>query len=565
MPRVPQSRRQVKSRAVNAPQSNIRRDVVGTANSAGAIQKIGQDVGGALQSLENINQRNLDIADKTELDRRETQLRDYNNEILHGDGTKENPGFLKTKGRNTVDSYKEVNKKLADFLENQDKDEEVNASPRVKERMQEIAKQYQVSLDKSMDIHTGQEMDAYHTEQTKSNLASIQNDAVLNYMDHGKVGASLKEQQNKISLYAKEKGLSPEATKDMQLQASTSLSEGVINRALNNDQDRLAKEWFKQNKETMTADSQSKMEKILHGASVKGDSQRATDDIMSANAGLGDSLEAARKIKDPEVRDATVTRVRNRWNEQEQVKKQKTKDDFSKVVETIEAMGSIDKVPMEEKQSWNAKKKKAVEKSLALISKGAQPTTDPVVQQDLMIMASDPSTRQKFLDTDINEHAHELSSGDRKQLLGMQNDLRKGDSKAEAKIGRFQTDTQLMNGTLDELEISDKADRAKFRSQVTEQANQWMQDNGKSHIPNRELKQIADRFGAEVTVKGFFFNSDKKLFKVKDDDVITGIDIDNIPDTAKRQIRQSLGRNGRSFTEKDVENVYFQSLQQELK
>ncbi len=55
--------------------------------------------------------------------------------------------------------------------------------------------------------------------------------------------------------------------------------------------------------------------KKLHEAQVRQDSQKEADIIMTKKPGFEDQLNAARDIKDPEVRDATVARIKARHDE----------------------------------------------------------------------------------------------------------------------------------------------------------------------------------------------------------------------------------------------------------
>lgn len=545
MPRIPISQSQVSQKAFQSSGVSASMPLIG--GTPGAAEALGGAVDKTISVFEKIKKDAEDV----EAAGFENEIIAEHDRLLHD----KDSGFLATKrGRDTSLDFDKYSGGFNSYVESKLKDVK---SEEVKKKAQAIAENYKRSLDRNLNNHTAREMETYDDQQTKSLLAKVSTHAALNYQDYTKDSSKIKESLDKQALeihkYAQRKGISSEQIQEMKLRASSDLHSSVINQALAEGNDILAKDYYLEakNAKQLDPETQEKMEKIINASSVKGESQRYTEMIMSRGVGLGEALDQARKIKDPEVQDEVVRRVRDRWNEEKLVKQETEKAEFDSVVNEFEKYKTIDHLPEEEKMKLSPRKQELLKKASSMVAKGQEPNTDPMVYQDLMLMASRPELRGEFLKKDINEHLLELSTPDRKKFLDMQKSIKEGNgSKYDNDFGQFLSDTQTIGGTLDEIGVTDKEKRAKFQRLVQERAIQWQRENGKKNIPQDTLRKITDDLAMEVTVKGTFWDSKKKLFEVESDEEIV------VPDSFLEDIKSRYAREGKVFSEDKARNIY---------
>ena len=573
MPKIPVSGNQVQRKGFGRTQVSTRAPVIGTSNNAAAAAQLSNTV---LNIYEAEKQKNM----KSETEEGEIALRDLYNRKLHGyvdDNNQQVPGFYSRKGKSTLEGYDEDQKEFE-----QDATDIVNSfgGEEVKKRLGILQQRYQADYGKNTNIHTAKEMDSHYNKQALVNIKSLQEDARLNYDKYGndssKVSESIKSIQSSIygnfdangkqltPGYKDRTGMSAKEAKEFELDALSGLHAGVVSQMVNNGQDLLAKQYYagaKKNKQ-IDGDTAAKLDKLLQASSTKGESQRQADEIMSLGLGMGASIEKAREIEDPEVRDATVTRVKSRINEQKLIKEETDKNRFDGFVTQIENFQSVDAMPVEQRAQLSSKQEKVMSSMLDMISKGYQPTTDPITEQDLMIEAG--TNPQAFLRRDINLSAHKLSSADRKKFLGMQTRLRSNDQKTLEDLGDFMSHTQQIKVNLVEHGITSKPDQAKFSAAVQAEAVRWQRNHGEKKIPDDELQKIIDKMMTPVGIEGatFFNDPDKRLFELDQGDKIKTIEYDDIPNTDLNKMMKLYRSRGMNPSKAKITSDYINYLNQ---
>lgn len=548
MPQIPISNRQVRQQTTSLSGLNIKTPLTGV--TPGATQA----AAGLINESISVFEKMKNDAEEVELGAFKAELRKKQDELVHDKET----GFYRRRGKDTTMSYDQYSGDYKKFIEEKVKG---LGSDSLKKKASLIAADYELDYDRQLNDHTAKEMERYDDEQTEVNLEAIRNHAVLNYKEMGrsssKIRESLDDQDAQIEMYAKRKGMSPEQVADLKLKKKSQLHYGVVNQALSNEEDQLAKDYYNEAKKNgeIDADTAAKLDQIIENSSLRGNAQRLTSNILSKNETIGAAMEEVYKIKDPKLQDEVRSRVRERWEENKYIQKEQDRTEFESVVADLEKFKSLDHLSEEERLRIPEKKKKLLDRAKRVISKGGDFNTDPEVYQDLMLMASRPETRSAFLQTDINEHLVELSTADRHKLIGMQKDIREGKgTKHQDEFGQFLSDVQTINGTMDELEIKDKAERAKFTRLVQERAINWQKTNNKKNIPQDELRKIADSFGAEVKVKGFFWDSKKKLYEVTPTDEVV------VPPEFIEEVKKRYSALGKPYDDSKARILYQKQL-----
>lgn len=553
MPRIPVSQRQVRQGVSRLPGSRVSAPLVGTRGRE--LQALSNTVGQVTTAITGIEKAQFD-AEEIESDAVAQRMRDEANRSYHDSVS----GFKTVKGKDASMSYDTF---LSDFDDSIDKEVSTLGSESLKEKARLKVQRIKEGYKRQLDSHVYKELEAYDDNQTTTNLNSLTNDAKLNYLEFGvtdsKVNEALADQASIIQKFGERKGYSKEQIGELRLGKSSELHSAVIVQALNNGELLLAKDYYKRAKERKEIDGNTvaRLDKVMHGSTVKGESQLQATEIMSRNLGLKGSLDAARDIKDPEVQDATVRRIKTRLNEEKLVRQENEKASFQSIINEMEATKQIDHLPQEELDALPEKKKKVMNKLMSYISKGHQPPTDPLVYSDLSVISSDPSLEAKFLETDINDFAHKLSTSDRHRFLAKQEALRKGKPDKDRK-GLFSMNQRVSNA-LAGFGVSDKKQQAQFRYAVDQEVRNIQDKTGKELTPD-ETDDLITKMYMDVEVGGKVWDPDKKFYQVQPDEQVVNVDYDTIPERQKAQLREALQTMGIPFSEEAATQRYIEAL-----
>lgn len=507
----------------------------------------------AAQVAEVVEQEKI-RAEESQLAEYKTRLREKKIELTHD----KDKGFFREKGKNAAlnektytDSFKQYQNDLMTEYE--------GASDRLKEKMAFTNQQFDVDLKGLYTQHTAREMQAYEDQTFSSEIQGLNDEAIL---EPQKIGDNLVQQKFLIEKYAKRKGLSAEKKQEIMLDASSKMHEGVIKRALTNGQDLVAKDYLElaKEREELDADTTIRLEKMVQEDNTKGESQRQTDMIYSSGASLGDMLAEARSIKDPDVRDQTVQRIKRRHDETRMIEKEQLKENSFMLAQEIDKYKNLDHLPPDQKAIVQGKLKTALDSYMNNMAKGHEPTTDPEVYYNLKLMAANPATRGKFLQTNLVENIHKLDKAKFSELINEQKQLAKGDPKTKEKLNTFLSDSQLIKNSLDSLGITDKTKRASFTQMVQDRVLEQQEETGKK-VTQKEIQRIADTLGYEVEIGGgWFYNSKKKLYEVQPDEKLAKDyqpKYDDIPWRIRKNLETAIRKRGNAKVTKDqVEKAY---------
>jgi len=569
MPTIPTARKRVQAQGTR--QVNLS-TVSDTRAFGGGDPQHAKQVQGILGTVDKIRIEQRNKAEQTQL--RELQAKETS--ARNGMMNDKKFGFLNTRGKQSAESFD-------GYSENYDKfvNEEANGitSERVREQYNAYTTQAKNQMSAQMNRHAGPQMQAYEKDTALSLVASLKEESISNPDamtlpdKDGNITSVLRqniERSNQaIADVGKSQGMSQDRIKLLQLEATTGVHEGVINKFVNSKRDKDAKAWLEKAKSLGEIDQKTleRLEKTIAVSSVRGDSQRETDQIIRQDMSMKDSLKKAREITDPEVRDATVRRVKQRLNEKKQVATIEKQDAFNKAIENVYATKSTDGLTSEEISNLSGKRRDSLNKVMDYISQGLEPPNDPVAYNDLMILASTPELKEKFLQTDINEHAHELSNANRQKLVARQVSLRdrmsKSAGKDDAEFKGFLSDTKVVSTSLAEAGIKDKKKIAEFNQKVNEKVIEWKEANDKKKMPQKDFQSLVDSmlFKVNVVDGGFmWFDKEKSIYELEGGEEISSVDVDDIPAKDLQFIRQALAKAGQNFTDDAAIAMYQRKL-----
>lgn len=422
-------------------------------------------------------------------------------------------------------------------------------------------------IDKQVQMHVSRESQKYDQEITKSYVANEMNAAIESFHDPERIELAVQRQRGAIMSHADRTGLDAETTKLLVTETQSKTHSAVINKILNGGADQQAREYYKKNKDMIVGADRVNIEKALEQGALMGDSQRKADLIVSKSDNLGDALDQARSIKDPKMRDETRRRVKQQFADRELAKREAQDKNYQDAFDIVNANGSYDAVPRSVLSNMSASQKQNLANWADKLRKGEPATTDLNTFYDLELMAGNPATRKKFLQTNLLDHRNKLSDTDFKRFAKMQADAKKSGSSKE--LDGIETKNSIINGALAEADIdvgrsasSSEIKQANlFRREVDKLVVERQDASGKK-ITNEELRQITSNLMVEViSDKGFFFDTKKKVFELTRDDTAL-VRFDDVPEDEVNAIRRTLNSRNIPATDDNILKMYTEKLNQ---
>ena len=264
---------------------------------------------------------------------REKQL-----ELTLGEGK----GFVHKKGKQAMDkqffpqymeqlnsNYRELNTRLG--------------NDRQRELFRQRAEIANVQYRENLLRHITTQTDQHAKQTTEDGLALEHKAAGYAWQDPNAIKTSLVRSEALLVQQGESEGWSEETLNAKRIDQRTRIHSAVISNALANDQWQYAQQYYRKNKGDI-ADPNGSVARALEEGGLRGRSQTNADSIVAQYRDLPEALEAARKIKDPKLRDATEDRVRRQISDRKQDDIRRQNAVFIEAVKTVEQTGDPDRV-----------------------------------------------------------------------------------------------------------------------------------------------------------------------------------------------------------------------------
>ena len=560
MPRVPEYRSPVaQTQALPSPRfsTDTRFGDLGQA-SARPLQAVSELASG-IQKIATEEKRNADDVATTDAFAKTVELRNQ----LFWDPQN---GAMARKGKDAfgvVDEFEEKFKAGADEIEASLHNEDQRALYR-KIRIREGSE-----LNTTLQKHLFTEAKAFDEQTIKSGVETARNDAVLNYMDPGRIERNIEMQRTLLLSFAERNGIDPnsDAAKVMLQEATSKTHMAVVSRMLTNDQDLLAQDYFKKNRDSFATSDLVAMEKVVEEGSLRGESQRQTDALMKKGLTMTQALEEAKKIEEPRVRDAVSDRLKTEYAARKNAEDLDREKRFQEIANVAEQSQSRDQVPLDQWLSLSLSERNAIDGRIKQLRQGIEPATDWSEYYNLKTLASVPETQGDFLKTNLFLYRTKMADAEFKELVSLQTSIRNKDGKADSELNGFRTHSQIVNDTLNEIDIdpspkpgTSQAEQVNlFRRKVDEQILLHQDRTGRK-ATTEEVQGIVDRLATRViTDRGFFWDTKKRAFEVPAGEF--EIDPDDIPRAERLKIEDALRRNKRPVNDQNILKLYTLKLQ----
>ena len=365
--------------------------------------------------------------------------------------------------------------------------------------------------------HVTRERDAFNAQVYKGGIASEIDVAGADYQIKGKVDIALLRTKQLTTAEADRLKLSEDARKMLFKENASNIHETVIRTAIDDGNHMYAKDWYKKNQKHVLGNRQAGIEKLLRASGVRADSQEAADEFVTKYETEGEALAAARKIKDPEVRDATVTRLKARFGEAAQELDASQKAAGEQAWSIFGVDKDINDVPVSLLEDMDGKERVALEGVAAKIASGTKVETDWGAYYGLKEMvANDPVA---FKNLNLMGYANHLGNTEMKELIKLQTDD-KGITLARSK-------SQVMKMGADNIGINKKQikqgfgdDIEKYYQRIDEELRSFQQTTGKEPTTD-DIANIVNDLSIEILKdpKAWFFTGGRPAYSAEIDGV----------------------------------------------
>lgn len=500
-------------------------------SGARALQGMAQGMGDIARAADEIAQRQ-EAAAMLEAD---SALQQWENENLHHP----EKGYFTATGKQALGGTKQ-------YAEDFDRVASELATKMPARKRQDFEALVQSRRDRllvGMSRHEANQRKVYFEATEKQAVAGAVQGAINNYTDPEAVAENL----NRGELYIRQ-NLAGDPPAVVQARVEKMKSDaylGMIDRMAVQDPMRAQKFYAKVKEEIQGVDH-AKVERALDGHVTKARAQGEADSIIAAGGTLESQLEKARKIKDADVRDDVVARVKTRFNERETIRRihEREMSETAWNAAMTEPAFSFEDIPA----NLPVDDKKALMAYIQKKASGEAVRTDWEVHSQVReMMLENP---QAFAGVNLYQFRNRLADSEFEAFLKAQDDLRKG---RESSIKAVQSVDSQIRGMLGEIgvkttEAASKKEKQQYGTTVRryqEEAQLFMERNGRE--PNtQERTEILDSIIKTKVSDGWF------------DDIYAGeVRIDDVPAAFIERQR----RADESLSDESIINRYVTSVQ----
>lgn len=329
----------------------------------------GEGAGKAARTLIAVYEEEKRKADQIALVEADGKLTSGSNNILYDPGT----GAMNRKGKDAFGLPNEVleqyDKLAADIGE-------TLSTPEQRAAFQRLSTMRRVETERAVQRYTSGQIAAHDKEVTESLITSERRAAFNEFLDEGRINASIARQKAVLFDHAGRNGLPPEWVKAKTEEAESMTHTGVISRMLANNLDRAAKAYYELHKEGITGDQKAKVEKAIEEGSTLGESQRQADIIIGMGLGRGASADKAREIGDPKVRQETTKILNEHFSTKERAEKETEDKNYKTAANIVETSRTTAAIPPSIWAELPIPQRSSLEAWAKHLRGGTEPTTD---------------------------------------------------------------------------------------------------------------------------------------------------------------------------------------------
>jgi hypothetical protein len=402
------------------PAARVSGGQVGTDLVSGEIGRLGGQIGQLGRTVQAVETEEQRRADKQASEQARVQAEFKKREdTLHADKAmtdindwfrNKQPEYTAGQGLDARGSTDLMNKDLEtrknELLANAKNEEQralINAA---------FAPKREVWLNKQKGFEVGE----FRTAEVAANQSKIQNairDASDNFDDPLALQLAKDELRDGINVTIK--GMAPEQRKNVTAEYVSALHEGVLNNMVTSSAE-AARVYYDDNKKNILPEHRDEIERVLQTEDTLQFAQQKTDEIMRAESDYEKQLEMARDIEDPEKREATVSLVKTRKKETDQLDKEGAREvrlnDLSNVLDAPDLESAMEIVNRIDNADDRIKAQKVADNRFE--KKTRANDTDRDVQATVYEKIASGEIKEV---RDLIEYAPDLSDGDYTRMI----------------------------------------------------------------------------------------------------------------------------------------------------
>lgn len=402
-------------------------------------------------------------------------------------------------------------------------------------------------LESTGKFEADQRMQSLNESGKDSIQASI-NLAAADHNNQSTIDGAKSDITRRVQLLAQLNGWSPEVRDAQMTSALTDMHKQVIQALVDENPDH-AKAYYDANKNEIAGQDRDVIDKVIRVGTIRQIGQQATDAIMGQNLTETQALQVARTKFTGAQQDEVVHRVQERYQEIDAIRErdQKTAADHAWGAYT-KGGESLSAVPTTVLAAMDGKDVLALKREAEAHATGKDVDTNWETYYGLRALASqDPS---KFTGTDLRQYYPKLGPDQRKELIDIQDQVKKGGS------NDVQSLEQQLGQTHEVMKWSatDAEKKGKFDSAVTKELAVQQDAIGRK-LTYDERQKVIDRMAIQGNYPGSPWFSPGHFADVsgtsKQDQFVP-----KIPDDEKAQIAAALQRRKMPVSDEAVMKLY---------
>lgn len=330
-------------------------------------------------------------------------------------------------------------------------------------------------------------------ESGKDSIQASINLAAADHNNQATIDGARADITKRIQLLGVLNGWSPEIRDAQMTNALTDMHKQVIGALVDENPDQ-AKAYYDANKNEIAGQDRDTIDKVIRVGTIRQIAQQATDKIMATGAGETEALAYARANFTGQQQDEVVKRVTERYAEADAVRERDQKTAGDKAWNILSTHG-INAIPTTLLASMDGKDRIALQKESQAQITGKNVDTDWTTYYGLRALASQDPT--KFSTTDMRLYYDKLGPDQRKELIDIQDQVKKGGSNdvqsLEQQLGQTHEVLKWSN--------SDADKKGAFDSAVTRELAVQQQQLGRK-LNYDERQKVIDRMAIQGNYKG---------------------------------------------------------------
>lgn len=395
-----------------------------------------------------------------------------------------------------------------------------------KQAFRKLSGNRRLDVDRGLQNHISKQISIYEAQAADSYVENAINAAAANYDDPERIATEVDRIEMARRSRASATGEAPEVTEQLIRDDTSKAHVAVINRMLGEGRYAWAGEYLEANKEEIGATVIDEVEKAVRTGKIREESQDHADKIMAGNPkDRSAALADARKINDPDVQEATVDQINQRFNEINQVREENRRNRINDATQIITNGGTVNDIPPAQ---WNQMSKEERAGLKALQNRGEWYQDD---KRWYDFMQTDPDTIATMnLYTEVRPYVDDqhwdMALRHKQSILEAKKakstdfdttiDFQKRLKNSLVENGVFGAD--LLSGSKD-VSDADKTRYARIESEASIAIATFNENKGRKATPQEMEKIIDDIVLRKVYVPRTFTDPERLTIEIQQDDL----------------------------------------------